>query len=236
MRSGALLAIASIAAGCGRWHFDNVPDALPAAIVRYPMDDDPSAGTIACTVPALTASCTTTCPTSAVGHIKGAYAFDGTTARFEVPSSTLVGIAPFTVSVWIFPDHILLDHSIVNKVFSLTMNHDVFNLVVSPGNGMLYESYDGATYDFVKAIGVSVYDQWHHVAASWDGTTKRLYIDGVLVGSGVPAHFLDSSVPLEVGADLEVGVPSFYYRGLMDELTFYDSALSDAQIAILAAQ
>src|SRR4030095_15296232 len=73
--------------------------------------------------------------------------------------------------------------------------------------------------------------QWHHIVGTVDGTTKRLYVNGVLVGSqtmgGPPTPVL-----LRLGAGLTYNpVPGQYLNGTLDEAAVYWKALSDSQVA-----
>ncbi len=76
---------------------------------------------------------------------------------------------------------------------------------------------------------------WHHVAAVWDGSTLRTYVDGGPAGSasfvGPPGH---DSNPALIGADDNNvdGVPDEGWNGLIDEVVIYDSALTPEEILV----
>jgi hypothetical protein len=72
---------------------------------------------------------------------------------------------------------------------------------------------------------------WHHLAASYDGTTISWYADGALVGSeGRTLNTLDNIMTGKRG-DREN-----YFPGLVDDVYVYNRALSDAEIAWLAGR
>lgn len=243
-----------VVAGCGRLGFSDAaaidapldPDAridaptdapafiAPGIVVRYAMDDDPAGGTIGSAQ--LPATCTT-CPTATPGVHGGAYLFDGT-VRFELPSATLVGTAPYTVALWFRMDadpEVGFGRSMVNKYYSATLTTDVMSLVIRTGNLPTFETTAevGLTSFLTAPTGVVV-GAWHHVAATWDGTTKRLYVDGAPVAS-VVEPVLDSSEPLGVGADLDSAQNIHPWNGALDELQFYGRALTDAEVALVAS-
>lgn len=81
-------------------------------------------------------------------------------------------------------------------------------------------------------------DKWHHVAATFDGKEKRIYVDGKLdakvnapakvIGAGA-ARFGFIGVGSEAGAfDGGVG-PTFVFTGLMDEFVMYERGLSEKE-------
>ena len=78
--------------------------------------------------------------------------------------------------------------------------------------------------------------RWTHVAAAFDGTTARLYINGNEVASG-PFSFAGG-----IGAGMTIGNNNSdswpdcpgVFNGDMDEVRIYNRALSPAQIAYLA--
>jgi hypothetical protein len=71
---------------------------------------------------------------------------------------------------------------------------------------------------------------WSHLAATYDGATIRLYVDGSLVSSTPAAgSILQSSNPLRIGGNAVWGE---YFAGLIDEVRIYDRALTQTQIQI----
>ncbi len=80
--------------------------------------------------------------------------------------------------------------------------------------------------------------EWTHVAVTYDGQVLRLYLDGREAGSAdVDAPPTPSPLPLRLGTYQEETDPSPYsYRGCLDELTFYNRALSEKEIVTLAAR
>jgi hypothetical protein len=66
-----------------------------------------------------------------------------------------------------------------------------------------------------------------HLAATYDGTTQRLYVNGVQVSSRAQTGAI-----LVTGSPLRIGGNSFaeYFRGIIDEVRIYNRALSAAEI------
>jgi len=72
---------------------------------------------------------------------------------------------------------------------------------------------------------------FHHVAGSWDGSTIRLYVDGVLQGAAALSTPSNNIRPLNLGFAAGGGSPQRFFRGQIDELSIYNRALSGAEIA-----
>lgn len=69
--------------------------------------------------------------------------------------------------------------------------------------------------------------QWHHYAATYDGSTVRLYLDGTLVDSGALAGGLYTSADRVDVAEWSTAAT------FMDDLRIYDEALDQPTIATL---
>jgi hypothetical protein len=74
---------------------------------------------------------------------------------------------------------------------------------------------------------------WHHLAYSWDGTTHHLYLDGEPVGSSTAAVRHGPTLTARLGT---WELPFEVFGGDLDEVRVYSEALSDAEIATLAAR
>ena len=75
-------------------------------------------------------------------------------------------------------------------------------------------------------------NQWYHLAATYDGVTMRLYINGVLEGSA-PSIVLpnNNGNPLQFGGNTTQG---YWFPGAMDDVRLYGSPLTpDAITAVM---
>ncbi|MCF7838580.1 MAG: hypothetical protein K9N49_08105, partial [Candidatus Marinimicrobia bacterium] len=78
-------------------------------------------------------------------------------------------------------------------------------------------------------------DTWHHLAATFDGTTGRLYVNGALVASTVQAGSIGSaSTAFTIGAH-SAGPTGWGYQwhGKIDEVGIWNRVLGPAEVAAL---
>ena len=69
---------------------------------------------------------------------------------------------------------------------------------------------------------------WSHLAATYDGTTLRLFVNGVQVAAGaVTGSLINSTGALRIGGNTVWGE---YFTGLIDEMRIYNRALTPAEI------
>ena len=69
---------------------------------------------------------------------------------------------------------------------------------------------------------------WSHLAATYDGASQKLFLNGVLVASRIQANLIGVSTgPLRIGGDSVWGE---YFNGLIDEVRVYSRALSAGEI------
>ncbi len=84
---------------------------------------------------------------------------------------------------------------------------------------------DELSYATFWAVGV-----WHHICLTYDGTTARLYADGIEVASGAKTWNLALSRAY-IGRSVN---NNFYWNGTVDDVRIYSSALSPSQVLALA--
>jgi N-acyl-D-amino-acid deacylase len=84
--------------------------------------------------------------------------------------------------------------------------------------------------------GAVPFNQWCHVAGTYDGSTVSVYINGTLVGAGgASGQLVPSQNPINFGRDPSGNGRS--YSGLIDEVRIYNRALNQLEIyAIYSGQ
>jgi hypothetical protein len=69
------------------------------------------------------------------------------------------------------------------------------------------------------------WNEWHQLAGTNDGSNIRLYVDGVLKGSGPSAGKTGVSDSAYIGY-----TSSTYYYGVLDDVRIYNRALSEYEL------
>ncbi len=86
---------------------------------------------------------------------------------------------------------------------------------------------------YVESSSTSINTSWHHYAATYDGSTMKIYIDGVEAGSASTSVTIpDSSRSLLIGSTYgaqEAGIARGYFTGLIDEVRISNSVRGSFQ-------
>jgi hypothetical protein len=80
--------------------------------------------------------------------------------------------------------------------------------------------------------------QWYHVAATHDGTTLKLYVNGNIADTDPAAGYVRTNTyPVAFGkASYGTTYAGEYFDGILDEVCIYNRALTDAEIQCLYEQ
>ena len=173
------------------------------------------------------------------GRIGQSFEFHGTDAVTIPTSSTLDVTNGYTLAYWIkaqaWPSNEVL---VVNK-WQPSALEDKLLAVEPSGKISLYLS-DAMNRTRLDSLTALTVDTWHHVAATYDGTKARLYVDGLLDASvSTAGNVYNGSGTLAFGhnavrAAQEPGFNTFF-TGELDEVRWYVRPLSGAEISALAA-
>ncbi|MGE5293637.1 MAG: LamG-like jellyroll fold domain-containing protein, partial [Solirubrobacterales bacterium] len=169
-------------------------------------------------------------PTYVPGMDGQALYLDGVNDYVVVGSVGISGAAPRTISGWAkAKDTAITDWT---TLFGFTSTPDV-------GAAMSFdiEKIGGTTDYGIHAYGwersiMPIDLEWHHLAATYDGTTIAWYGDGFLVAS--EAWTLDTQDNVQMGKRGHAAGGNF--PGTLDEVRIYNKALSAEEIAWLAGR
>jgi len=159
------------------------------------------------------------------GKYGSALSFNGTTALVTIPDAPSLHVTTaLTVEAWVNPSTSTgAWEDVIYK------GDDTFYLEAMSGSGA--EPVAGGTWASnanLNAPAPLALHTWTHLAATYDGTTFRLYINGTLVESAAQTGpFATSIYPLQIGGDSLYGQ---HFAGLIDDVRVYTVALTAAQI------
>ena len=157
------------------------------------------------------------------GRYGGALSFDGVDDYVGLPALGTFYNSGFTLEAW---------------VQKSTTKKDVGILGSWAGDGpMLWVDHLASRYHLTLGGSLSSYldsglspttAQWQHLAATFDGSTARFYVDGAQVASRAVSGSVGSSNAWRIGA--YGSVVGGFFDGLIDEIRVYNRALSAAEI------
>ena len=142
-------------------------------------------------------------------------------------------VSPFSIEFWANPTNSDNDDApVTNRVTSGNRSGWAFFQRVA-ATGWNFRMYDGVGSNLGWDLtgGTSPLNAWSHVVARWDGSVAQLFVNGALADTsnspGSSGAYNASTGASFIVASSDTGSP---YTGALDEVAFYGSALSPAQI------
>jgi hypothetical protein len=164
--------------------------------------------------------------------------FNGIDSYVEVPSSSVLNNANFTIMAWINMSA-YVGNTQVRIVSKQATQPNSYGLEIfgngyagSTGNQLTTHSGDGSVWvNLMSDTRLSI-KTWYHVAATHEGTTSRLYINGTLDKEGTTTtQTTDNAAPLTIGCEKQTGqAPEFFFNGVIDEVKVFNRTLSQQEI------
>ncbi|HYZ91329.1 MAG TPA: LamG-like jellyroll fold domain-containing protein, partial [Actinomycetota bacterium] len=154
--------------------------------------------------------------------------FDGVDDQLSVNhSTTLDATTGVTVEVWLKRSKSGVFQPLVGKPLNGQSRFENYSLWLNTSSRPV--AFFGNQTTFVSVTGTTVMDtNWHHLAATYDNATARLYVDGVLNASATSTVQLTPNVDrLFIGRTNSGG---FSFGGALDEAAVYRAALSATRI------
>ena len=162
------------------------------------------------------------------GKVGGAFDFDGT-RHVRVVDSAALKPARLTVEAWVFPRPPSAGfHAIVARG-STSDDRDAWYLGLLDGRPQFWSHGD----HLLEGPSTIPLNDWTHLTVTFDGVTKRLYVNGVQVGSRHEFALVydAASAPVTIGSDFAFNAPAALFSGLIDEVAIYNRALTTAEVA-----
>jgi hypothetical protein len=118
------------------------------------------------------------------GKVNTAASFDGSISYIDIPrvSTNLDATSSLTISAWVFHTDTGSGNSsqgIILEKGNYGGNNGAYLLRMDTNNHYMLALYQGSWKILTSSSTVSA-GSWHHLVGTWDGSTMRLYQDGVL--------------------------------------------------------
>jgi hypothetical protein len=164
----------------------------------------------------------------AVGNHGSAVDFNGSSQSAMLPANLLASVTNFTIAVWVNWN----GGNQWQRIFDFG-NDTMQNMFLTPnsGNGTLrfaITNNGGGGEQRLNAPALPI-GQWRHVAVTRNGSTAKLFVNGVVADTQTitiaPASFNPTLNYLGKSQ-----YPDPLFNGRLDELFIYNYALSDAEI------
>jgi hypothetical protein len=163
----------------------------------------------------------------AAGKFGSALSFDGASSSVTIPDAASLDLAAqMTLEAWVRPTAlgttwrtVLFKEQPGGMAYSLYAN----NGATRPVGQVSIGGEQNAAGSAPLALNV-----WTHLAATYDGATLTLYVNGAVAGSKPQTGSIDvSSGALRIGGN---SVWPEWFRGAIDEVRVYDRALTQVEI------
>jgi hypothetical protein len=170
------------------------------------------------------------------GIFSDAIHLDGVDDWVSVGSVGISGAAPRTIAGWAKMNTTTGSDMQFTNVFGFfaggnTTEHTCFNIDVTgnqipgvPNNWYMIHILNWQRYILPPDLG------WHHLAATYDGTTVKWYGDGVLKGEEIPSPSLTTIDNVQMGKRT---TSEDTFPGLIDDVRIYNRALTLAEIRLI---
>ena len=161
------------------------------------------------------------------GRYGSALSFNGSSNRIIINDSNSLDLKTgMTLEAWVYPTSLSGWRSVILKETSGGLAYALYAYDNAP-HPAVYINTGGSDMSAVGTTGISV-NTWTHLAATYDGTTLRLYVNGVQAGTRTISGSIPASTsPLSIGGNSVWGE---YFSGQIDEVRVYSRALSQAEI------
>jgi hypothetical protein len=214
-------------------HLFSGPADNAAGLVSYYKCDDGSGTT-------LTSSCTNTSGdngtlqgtatwvASPIQYGANALSFNGSGAVVTIPESSSFDItSAITLEAWVYATKNSGVQDVVSKSSQSTNTGYIFPRTDDGwAHTVLYLNVSGGWHT-LSAVYPSL-NAWHHLAATYDGATMKVYVDGVLTASQAQTGTIaTNSNALVLGNQAGYGE---YFGGTLDEVRVWNVARTQAQI------
>lgn len=189
---------------------------------------DETSGTAAAnTVDGSNAGTLTNGPTWVAAKYNNGVSFDGSNDYISISYLAANNLSAGTVAMWVkFPT------TVASQAFFSKQANWVNSMLIFQTDASGHFQYQTSNAaGMITGTTVATTNTWYHVAATWDGSAQKLYINGAQEATNVTAATLpDNSSSISIGA--WTGDGNNYGEQYIDDVRIYNYARDSTQLAV----
>jgi hypothetical protein len=135
----------------------------------------------------------------------------------------------FTISAWVWSSNFahngfIFEKGPVNTQYSCFFNSNDTIIFRTFNSSAVQDDFSLTTSQFVRN------NQWNYLVCNYDGSTKNIYVNGILAGQKAYTQTLRTGQSgIRIGA-YGGGAPSYYFNGIIDEVRVDNIARTPEEI------
>jgi len=160
--------------------------------------------------------------------------FDGTNDYVNISGLSTDGFSGLTIEAWVYAHSFNTSGSPDNNISEIAGKEETSLLRIGDeASGELVEN-DKAQFVITTSAGTKkcsgtsdlALNTWYHIAGTYDGTNKRLYVNGVLEKTVAHSGNIVSSAGQQIGGT----IGQRYFDGMIDEVRIWNDARTEIEI------
>lgn len=165
----------------------------------------------------------TTSTSDRAGKANSALAFNGTTSRIDISNvGAQIGRPNLTTAAWVRPNSFTDTAAIINK-------NSPYLLWINASQAINTGLLASGTWHFYSA-GTVIASQWQHIAMTYNGSVRRVYLNGEQVGTYTTLSGNIDSAPNGFSIGYDSCCSRYFFNGSIDEVRLYDVALTPIEM------
>jgi hypothetical protein len=159
-----------------------------------------------------------------------ALSFDGNDAVVVAHTAALTPANSLTVEAWVFLPSVMAGSQKVVAKFGDVVFNNAYSLEITNGVPVFLIYIEPGAWAGLGALATLAPNQWHHLAAVYDGAVCRLGVNGEFTQVSLPGTITPSTATLRLGSGGAALGGAERLAGTIDEVRIWNRALTQEEI------